>query len=89
MQQFVERIVEMFRLELILQLSLATLFGGAIITETIFNWPGLGLWLYNAIFYKDFPVMQALFYIIALSVIAANFISDILYGIVDPRIRYE
>ena len=70
-------------------LSFGFILTGAIITETIFNWPGLGLWLYNAIFYKDFPVMQALFYIIALSVIAANFISDILYGVVDPRIRYE
>jgi peptide/nickel transport system permease protein len=39
--------------------------------------------------FKDFPVMQAMFFIIALAVIAANFISDILYGVVDPRIRYE
>jgi peptide/nickel transport system permease protein len=70
-------------------LSFGFILSGAIITETIFNWPGLGLWLYNAIFYKDFPVMEALFYVIALSVIAANFVSDILYGIVDPRIRYE
>ena len=70
-------------------LSFGFILSGAIITETIFNWPGLGLWLYNAIFYKDYPVMQALFYIIALSVIAANFVSDILYGVVDPRIRYE
>jgi peptide/nickel transport system permease protein len=70
-------------------LSFGFILSGAIITETIFNWPGLGLWLYNAILYKDFPVMEALFYVIALSVIAANFVSDILYGIADPRIRYE
>jgi len=38
---------------------------------------------------KDFPVMQAMFYLISLTVIAANFIADVLYGIVDPRIRYE
>jgi peptide/nickel transport system permease protein len=48
-----------------------------------------GKWLYESIGYKDFQVMAAMFFIIALSVIAANFISDILYGIVDPRIRYE
>lgn len=70
-------------------LSFAFILSGAIITETIFDWNGLGLWLFNSIGYKDFPVMEAMFYIIALCVIAANFISDILYGVVDPRIRYE
>jgi ABC-type dipeptide/oligopeptide/nickel transport system permease component len=70
-------------------LAFGTVLGGAIITETVFNWDGLGLWLYNAIQNKDFPVMQAMFYILALSVIAANFISDLVYGIIDPRIRYE
>jgi peptide/nickel transport system permease protein len=70
-------------------LSFGTILSGAIITETIFDWPGLGKWLFDAVQFKDFPVMQAMFYIIALSVIAANFISDILYGVVDPRIRYE
>jgi ABC-type dipeptide/oligopeptide/nickel transport system permease component len=70
-------------------LAFGSILSGAIITETIFNWPGLGLWLYDSVLYKDYPVMQAMFYIIALCVIAANFISDILYGIVDPRIKYE
>jgi peptide/nickel transport system permease protein len=70
-------------------LAFGSILSGAIITETIFNWDGLGKWLFDSIGYKDFPVMQAMFYIIALSVIAANFISDILYGIVDPRIKYE
>jgi peptide/nickel transport system permease protein len=70
-------------------LSFGSILSGAIITETIFNWPGLGLWLYNSIGSKDYPVMEAMFYIIALCVIAANFISDIIYGIVDPRIKYE
>ena len=70
-------------------LAFGGILSGAIITETIFNWNGIGYWLYSAILYHDFPVMQAMFYLIALSVIAANFVSDILYGIVDPRIRYE
>jgi len=70
-------------------LAFGTVLGGAIITETVFNWDGLGLYLFNAIQNKDFPVMQAMFYILALSVIAANFISDLIYGILDPRIRYE
>ncbi len=70
-------------------LSFGGLLGGAIITETVFNWDGLGLWIWNAIGWKDFPVMQAMFYIIALCVIAANFVSDIIYGVLDPRIKYE
>ncbi len=70
-------------------LSFGGLLGGAIITETVYNWDGLGYWLFNAIGWKDIPVMQAMFFVIALCVIAANFISDIFYGILDPRIKYE
>ncbi len=70
-------------------LSFGGLLGGAIITETVFNWDGLGLWIFSSIGFKDFPVMQAMFYIIALCVIAANLISDIIYGVIDPRIKYE
>ncbi len=70
-------------------LSFGTILSGAIITETIFNWAGLGRWLFDAVQYKDFPVMQAMFFIIALTVIAANFVADVVYGVVDPRIKYE
>lgn len=70
-------------------LSFGGLLGGAIITETVFNWDGLGHWIFSAISYKDFPVMQAMFYMIALCVIIANFISDIFLGVIDPRIKYE
>jgi peptide/nickel transport system permease protein len=70
-------------------LAFGSILAGAIITETIFAWEGLGFWLYQAIEVKDFPVMQAMFYLISLTVVGANLISDVLYGIVDPRIRYE
>jgi len=70
-------------------LAFGSILSGAIITETVFNWQGIGLWLFSAVGTKDFPVLQAMFYIIALCVIIANFISDVLYGVVDPRIRYE
>ncbi len=70
-------------------LAFGGILGGAIITETVFNWDGLGLWLYNAIYWHDFPVLQAMFYIIALCVIGANLVSDIVYGMIDPRIKYE
>jgi peptide/nickel transport system permease protein len=70
-------------------LSMGFVLGGAIITETVFNYQGLGLWIYDAIGYKDFPSMQGIFYIIALTVIAANFLSDVLLGVIDPRIKYS
>ena len=70
-------------------MAFGSLLSGAIITETVFNWDGLGLWLFNAIGWKDYPVMQAMFYILGLSVIAANLVSDLIYGMIDPRIKYE
>ena len=70
-------------------LSFGAVLGGAIITETVFSWDGLGRWLFIAIGSKDFPVMQAMFYILALATIIANFISNLVYGIIDPRVRYE
>ena len=73
----------------VLGLEFAILFAGAVLTETTFNWDGMGLWIFNSIGFKDFPVMQAIFFIVALCVIGANFISDILYGIIDPRIKYS
>lgn len=69
-------------------LSFGFLLTGAIITEQVFTYPGLGKWIWDSIAFADYPVMQAIFFIIALCVIVANFISDILYGIVDPRIKY-
>jgi len=69
-------------------LSFGFILTGAIITETVFQWPGLGLWIWESIMMKDLPVIQAMFYIVGLCVIIANFVADILYGIVDPRIKY-
>lgn len=69
-------------------ISFGFMLSGAIITEAVFNLPGLGSWIWNAILIKDYFVLQAIFYIIALCVIIANFISDLLYGIIDPRIKY-
>jgi peptide/nickel transport system permease protein len=70
-------------------LAFASILGGAIITETVFRWPGLGLWTFLSIDFKDIPVLQAIFYISAMAVIIANFIADLIYGIIDPRIKYS
>ncbi len=69
-------------------LTMGFIFSGAIITETVFSWEGMGQWIYRSIINTDYPAMQAIFYIIALMVILANFISDILIGFIDPRIKF-
>jgi len=61
---------------------------GAILTETVFSWRGLGLYAWNAIQFNDYPVLQAIFYIFALVTIISNFLVDIVYGLIDPRIKY-
>ncbi len=72
--------------------DVAIVFGftlsGAIITEQVFRYPGMGWWIWNSIENFDYPVLQAVFYIIAICVIIANLIADLLYGVIDPRIRY-
>lgn len=69
-------------------LAFGFMISGAIITEGVFSWPGMGTWIFVAIGNNDYSVLQAVFYIIAVLVIAANIIADILYGIIDPRIKY-
>lgn len=69
-------------------ISIGFIISGAIITEQVFNIPGLGQWTWEAIQFKDYPVLHCIFYLTALCVIIANFVSDILYGVVDPRIKY-
>jgi peptide/nickel transport system permease protein len=72
----------------IVALQLPVLFGGAVITETVFAWPGMGRLIVTSIFVRDFPVVQAAVLIIAMLVILSNLLADILYTFLDPRIRY-
>ena len=68
-------------------LQTGALLGGAVLTETIFSWPGIGKWLIDSIARRDYPVVQAGILISALIFIAANLVVDVLYGVADPRIR--
>lgn len=68
-------------------LSTGTLLGGAVLTETIFSWPGIGKWLIDSIARRDYPVVQAGILISALTFIGANLVVDLLYGVADPRLR--
>ena len=68
-------------------LQTGALLGGAVLTETIFSWPGIGKWLIDSIARRDYPVVQAGILISALIFIVANLLVDVLYGVADPRIR--
>ena len=73
----------------IVGLELGTLLGGAVITETIFAWPGVGRLVVAAIFQRDYPIVQAAVMILALLFVFFNLAVDLLYGYLDPRIRYQ
>lgn len=73
----------------VIGLQTGLLLGGAILTETIFGWPGIGRYLYDAIGYRDYPVIQSGILIIAAIFILINLIVDLLYAVVDPRIKYH
>lgn len=68
-------------------LALGGVVGGSILVERVFGYPGIGYLLFNGVINQDYPLMQALFLMITLSVLVANFIVDILYGVLDPRTR--
>ncbi|QNF26155.1 ABC transporter permease [Metabacillus elymi] len=73
----------------VIGLQTGLLLGGAILTETIFGWPGIGRYLYDAIGYRDYPVIQSGILVIATIFVVINLIIDLLYAVVDPRIKYH
>lgn len=73
----------------IIGLRFGALLGGAVLTETIFAWPGVGRLLVDAIFWRDFPLIQGGVLLIATTFIVVNLLVDILYSFLDPRIQYS
>jgi peptide/nickel transport system permease protein len=70
-------------------LQTGRLLAGAILTETIFSWPGIGLWIFEAIQARDYPIVQGATLFIATIFVLVNLLTDLLYAVVDPRIRYD
>ena len=70
-------------------LQLGGLLGGALLTETIFSWPGMGLWTYRAILSRDYPIVQGAVLVSATIYVVVNLLVDISYAYLDPRIRYS
>jgi peptide/nickel transport system permease protein len=73
----------------VIGLDLGTLLGGAVITETIFAWPGVGRLAVQAIANRDYPVVQSAVFLLAAIFVLINFLVDILYTYVDPRVAYK
>ncbi len=73
----------------VIGLQVGTLLAGAILTETIFSWPGIGKWLVESIYRRDYPVIQGGIMLVATVIIVVNLLVDVLYGIINPRIRHQ
>jgi peptide/nickel transport system permease protein len=73
----------------VIGLQVGHLLAGAILTETIFSWPGIGLWVYESIESRDYAIVQGASLFIAAIVVVVNLVTDLLYAAVDPRIKYE
>ncbi|MDK1019867.1 MAG: ABC transporter permease [Actinomycetota bacterium] len=73
----------------LISLDVAGMIGGAIITESIFGWPGIGRLYIKAITEIDYPVVMAIVMVIGVGLVIMNIIADILYGVLDPRVRYD
>jgi dipeptide transport system permease protein len=72
----------------VIGLAIGVLFAGAILTETIFAWPGVGKWLVDSVRRRDYPVLQGGVLLVATVVMTVNLIVDLLYGLINPRIRH-
>jgi len=68
--------------------SLGYIVGGAVMTETVFSWRGVGRMIFDSVTSRDYPMLQGAFFIISFSVILANYVADVLYGVIDPRVKY-
>ena len=72
----------------VIGLSVSGLMAGAVLTENIFSWPGIGTWLIQSIFRRDYPALQGGVLLVSAVVILVNLVVDLLYGLIDPRIRH-
>ena len=73
----------------VIGMQIPLLFGGAVIVEQLFSWPGLGLMTMSAILSRDYPVIMGVCLLAAVVVLAANLVTDILYALADPSIQYD
>jgi len=73
----------------IIGIQVGSLLAGAVLTETIFSWPGIGKWVYDSILGRDYPIVQGVTLLIAIIFLLVNLLVDLSYAVLDPRISYE
>jgi ABC-type dipeptide/oligopeptide/nickel transport system permease component len=73
----------------IVGLQFGSLLGGAVVTETVFSWPGVGRLAIQSIYNRDYPIVQSTVFLTAAMFVVLNFLVDVAYGILDPRIRHQ
>ena len=70
-------------------MNFGVVFAGAVLTETVFAWPGLGRLMLDGIYSRNYPLLMGMFIVVSVMVIFTNLITDLLYSILDPRIRFQ
>jgi peptide/nickel transport system permease protein len=70
-------------------MQLGQILGGSVLVETIFAWPGMGRLLFEAVFQRDYPVLLGVLLLSSVAVIVMNVVTDLVYGVLDPRIRHR
>jgi len=73
----------------IIGIQIGSLLAGAVLTETIFSWPGIGKWVYDSILARDYPIVQGVTLLIAVIFLLVNLLVDLSYALLDPRIKYD
>ncbi|HEY4200587.1 MAG TPA: ABC transporter permease [Devosiaceae bacterium] len=73
----------------VIGLNIRSLIAGAVLTETVFGWPGIGRLTYDSILARDYPVLMGILIMIGLTIVIGNLLTDIAYALVDPRVRYK
>ena len=86
---FMNMALELSRLGTCCRLQVGAVLTGAVITETIFAWPGVGRLLIQSIGFRDYPLVQGCILLIAVTYVLMNLLTDLAYGFLDPRIRYD
>ena len=79
----------LFPVVTVIGLQMGRLFGGAVLIETIFTLPGLGRLATDSILFRDYPMLEGVVFILALAVTLASLVTDVVYALLDPRIRYS
>jgi len=73
----------------IIGLHVGTMLSGSVLVEVVFAWPGMGRLLYDGVLARDYPLIVGIILVVAVAVVLVNLLTDVIYAIVDPRIRYN